>query len=445
MGRGNGSFLKWVRLFRLPLIVACCAAVILFVAFPLMFGSGDMPSSVHTDAQAAYSPEPTATFIPDPTPDHVDIPTPTPTITPAPTTTPDTTPEASPEKLFALGDVDDEIINIQTRLMELFYMASDEPGNVYNASVENAIKLFQRTHYLTQTGVVDSDLLALLYSGSAKEYVVEFGNVGDDVTLIQERLTALGYYSHKHNGYFGVATRRALADFQSTNGLVADGAADINTREKLFSADVLLVGGATPSPSPSPTPTPRPTPTPTPRPTPTPTPSPVPSPTPIGNTPPPATHTPVPTPTPTPSAATPVPTESDQPVVPPGDDVEAFISVLMAQLGKPYVLGGNGPSTFDCSGLVYYALNQCGVNIGRLSAAGYASYNGWTRVSSASDLQRGDLIFYYNNAHTHITHVAVYLGSGMYIHASSSQGVVCITDFGAWSYSHFAWGRRVFD
>ena len=118
--------------------------------------------------------------------------------------------------------------------------------------------------------------------------------------------------------------------------------------------------------------------------------------------------------------------------------------MLNAQLGKPYVLGGNGPSNFDCSGLVYYSLRQVGINIGRLSAAGYAIYEGWERVDELSDLQRGDLIFFYNDAHTYISHVGVYLGGNTYIHASSSQGMVVISYFGNWTSTHFAWGRRVF-
>jgi cell wall-associated NlpC family hydrolase len=109
------------------------------------------------------------------------------------------------------------------------------------------------------------------------------------------------------------------------------------------------------------------------------------------------------------------------------------------------VLGGNGPDNFDCSGLVYYCLRQLGINIGRLNANGYAHYEGWTRVEDYNDLQRGDLIFYYNDSHSYISHVGVYLGNGLYIHASSSHGQIEIADFGNWSRSHWAWGRRVFD
>ena len=119
--------------------------------------------------------------------------------------------------------------------------------------------------------------------------------------------------------------------------------------------------------------------------------------------------------------------------------------MLEAQLGKPYVLGGNGPDTFDCSGLVYYCLRQVGVNVSRLNANGYSNYSAWTLVPEISDLQRGDLMFFYNDSHTYVTHVAVYLGGNKYIHASSSQGMIVYSNMGSWTTNHWARGRRVWD
>ncbi len=119
--------------------------------------------------------------------------------------------------------------------------------------------------------------------------------------------------------------------------------------------------------------------------------------------------------------------------------------MLQAQLGKPYVLGGNGPDCFDCSGLVYYGLKRMGISIGRMNASGFANYEGWERVEGESNLRRGDLMFFYNDSHTYISHVAVYLGGNRYIHASSSQGQIVISTVGTWTHTHFAWGRRVFD
>ena len=119
--------------------------------------------------------------------------------------------------------------------------------------------------------------------------------------------------------------------------------------------------------------------------------------------------------------------------------------MLNAQLGKPYVYGTSGPDSFDCSGLVYYCLKNAGVDIGRLNAAGYAAYEQWDRIGSISDLEPGDLMFFYNDAHTRISHVGVYIGNNQLLHASSSAGSVVVSNIGNWHRSHFAWGRRVFD
>lgn len=95
-------------------------------------------------------------------------------------------------------------------------------------------------------------------------------------------------------------------------------------------------------------------------------------------------------------------------------------SVLTAQLGKPYVWGATGPDSFDCSGLVYYCLNQSGTKVSRMTAQGY--YNACTKIN-ASDRQPGDLIFWATNGSVY--HVAVYVGDGMQIGAETeSTGVI---------------------
>ncbi|TOK89615.1 hypothetical protein CGI09_29555, partial [Vibrio parahaemolyticus] len=63
---------------------------------------------------------------------------------------------------------------------------------------------------------------------------------------------------------------------------------------------------------------------------------------------------------------TPAPTPAPAPVTPSRQaKIQAVISIAEQQIGKPYVWGGKGPNSFDCSGLMYYAfLNGAGVNIG---------------------------------------------------------------------------------
>jgi cell wall-associated NlpC family hydrolase len=79
------------------------------------------------------------------------------------------------------------------------------------------------------------------------------------------------------------------------------------------------------------------------------------------------------------------------------------------QLGKPYRFGATGPGSYDCSGLTLGAWKAAGVSINRTSQAQFR--NG--RAISESDLQAGDLVFYYSG----ISHVALYVGNGTIIHA----------------------------
>ncbi len=95
------------------------------------------------------------------------------------------------------------------------------------------------------------------------------------------------------------------------------------------------------------------------------------------------------------------------------------VSLASAQLGKAYVWGGNGPSAFDCSGLVNYVYSQVGISLGRTT---YVQVNHGTTVSM-NNLQPGDLLFWGSASAPY--HVGIYVGNGQYIHAATpSQGVI---------------------
>ncbi|UXY27087.1 C40 family peptidase [Streptomyces sp. HUAS TT20] len=94
----------------------------------------------------------------------------------------------------------------------------------------------------------------------------------------------------------------------------------------------------------------------------------------------------------------------------------AAFSAAQAQIGKPYVYGATGPSSFDCSGLTSYAYAQAGVSIPRTSQA-QAGIG--TRLSM-SQLQVGDLVFFYGDLH----HVGLYAGNGQVLHAPHTGAVV---------------------
>lgn len=115
-------------------------------------------------------------------------------------------------------------------------------------------------------------------------------------------------------------------------------------------------------------------------------------------------------------------------------DFEKLNSVLNSQVGKPYVSGTEGPYSFDCSGLVYYAFNQSGLkSLNRTTAQGY--YDMCTKIS-AENRQPGDLIFWANGGKVY--HVGIYVGDGMMINAENEN--VGVRKTKVWS-NVYSYGR----
>lgn len=117
----------------------------------------------------------------------------------------------------------------------------------------------------------------------------------------------------------------------------------------------------------------------------------------------------------------------------------AFVANALAQLGKPYVYGTQGPDTFDCSGFVWYALKLTGYNVMRTSSADYfANYTQWKTVGDNETMLPGDLIFWRNSS-GRIYHIGIYIGDGRYVDAGS-KGITTA----ALKRSELAGVRRVF-
>ncbi|MFD1484399.1 C40 family peptidase [Lacticaseibacillus baoqingensis] len=114
----------------------------------------------------------------------------------------------------------------------------------------------------------------------------------------------------------------------------------------------------------------------------------------------------------------------------------AVIALAKAQLGKPYVWGGKGPSSFDCSGLMYYVfLNAAGKNIGGYTVA---QESAGTRISLSS-LRAGDLVFWGSAGATY--HVGLYIGNNQFIDAPQPGQTVRISTIN--SYFMPSFGLRV--
>ncbi len=187
------------------------------------------------------------------------------------------------------------------------------------------------------------------------------GTRGSDVTRLQQTLKSAGFNPGGVDGVFGPKTRAAVLAFQRARGITVDGKVGPQTSQQLFgSRDSKYWDGRSDF-----------------------TPSPVPG---TGGT--------------------------------PGVSAKAqrFINAAVAQSGKPYVFGAEGPNAFDCSGLIHYALKQAGVADSRITAAGYQARFASSRVPR-SELKPGDLLFiWYPNSRGipsgKASHIEIYLGNG---------------------------------
>jgi cell wall-associated NlpC family hydrolase len=112
----------------------------------------------------------------------------------------------------------------------------------------------------------------------------------------------------------------------------------------------------------------------------------------------------------------------------------AIVAYASNFIGTPYAWGGNGPSTFDCSGFTSYVFRHFGVSLPRTASG----QQGTGASVAKADLQPGDLVFFGSPAH----HVGIYVGNGCYIHAPRTGDVVKISSLG--SRSDYSGARRVY-
>jgi cell wall-associated NlpC family hydrolase len=95
--------------------------------------------------------------------------------------------------------------------------------------------------------------------------------------------------------------------------------------------------------------------------------------------------------------------------------LNAMLKAAMSRRGLPYVWGGDGPTTFDCSGLVQWSFRQAGIVMPRVAADQALS----GPSVPVSQLRPGDLLFYHTDPTDpgYISHVAIYIGNGWMLQA----------------------------
>ena len=268
------------------------------------------------------------------------------------------------------------MLKYQKRLFKLGYLTT-EPDGTFGKDTASAVKLFQQLNGLIADGHIGPQTRKLLMSSDAQANALTIGMSGDTVKNVQKMLKKLGYLSSA-DGYFGSGTEAAVRSFQKQNGLSADGKVGRATMTKLVS------GNAKAAPSDKP-------------------------------------------------AATPGGSSgsgsgsgssggSSGGNYSSGASADRLIEIALSKLGSRYKTGAKGPSSFDCSGFVYWCLNQAGVRQGYMTSKSWRSVSKYQKISSIDNIQKGDIIVFRMSSSK--GHVGIAMSGSEMVDASSGEGCV---------------------
>lgn len=314
-----------------------------------------------------------------------------------------------------------DMLACQKRLKDLGYLTTTPDGKD-GADTKAAVKRFQEINGIIVDGNLGPDTTKLLLSDAAQPNALVLGLNGDDIARVQARLIALGYMEGNATGYFGSATQTAVQAFQKNNGLTEDGKVGRATMKALMSSDAKAAQDA-PAKTPAATKVPE-----------------------VTNTPkatkaPAATKTAKPTKAPAETKA-PQKTKAPEPAKDPektkepeatkapeapkpnitGANVQSLISVASSKLGSPYVRAAKGPDSFDCSGFVYWCLNQIGVRQSYMTSYAWRTTDRFKRIESMGEIKAGDIVVFKMGETT--GHVGIAINGSTMIDASTNLGKV---------------------
>jgi len=140
---------------------------------------------------------------------------------------------------------------------------------------------------------------------------------------------------------------------------------------------------------------------------------------------------------------TPLPANAVTQTSPTGDQI---VDIALSLQGKVQYAHAFDPSNliFDCSGFTWYVYKQAGIDLGTIDDDKQALLGQYV---PKSELQKGDLVFFWNSSSTSKTdvgHAGIYIGDGKYIHnANSTYDVIVSNLYGAYATEHYITARRI--
>lgn len=274
--------------------------------------------------------------------------------------------EAIPHSL-SYGETGEQVLAYQKRLFNLGYLTT-EPDGTFGRDTVAAVKLFQELNGLIADGHIGPMTRETLMSSDAQANALTIGMSGETIKSVQKKLKSLGYLSSA-DGYFGSGTEAAVRAFQKNNGLSVDGKVGRKTMAKLLAGDAVKASPGQPAAT-------------------------------SGGG----------------SSSTPSPDNNG------GATADRFVEIALSKLGRPYRTGAKGPDSFDCSGFVYWCLNQAGVRQSYMTSKTWRSVTKYRRIDDIDDCKKGDVLVFRMSSSK--GHVGIVINGTEMVDASSGNGEV---------------------
>lgn len=303
--------------------------------------------------------------------------------------------------MLAYGEKSDVVLACQEQLRKLGYMTS-EPDGAFGTDTIMAVKHFQARNDLVVDGFLGPSTRIALDSPTAVAMGLTLGEQGETVQKVQTLLSKYGYLSaYNVTSYYGEVTEKAVKEFQKQNGLIADGLVGAQTMNTLTGDNVKKAPSKPKQTQES-----------------------------KGNKKGSTTGKGG-------SGSSGGSGSGGGAVIHDGSGVGTLLAVARSKIGSPYVWGAKGSNAFDCSGFVYWCLNNAGVRQSYMTSSGWRNAGRYQKVSNYGSLQAGDIIVVKG-------HVGIVAGGGQVIDASSSHGRVVQRGLSSWWANNFICGWRIF-
>ncbi len=303
---------------------------------------------------------------------------------------------------LAYGEKSEVVLAAQERLRSLGYLMT-EPDGAFGDDTAAALRQFQSRNDLIVDGYLGPSTRDVLNGSEAVPNGMRLGDQGDQVKKVQSLLSKYGYLNSANaTGYYGEITEKAVKNFQKQNKLTQDGSVGVQTLAKLTGDNVKRAPAGSTSSSSGSSGSSRPS---------------------SGSS--------------GGSSSGSSQGSSGGGTIKNSGGVASLIAVAQSKVGCPYVWGAKGPNSFDCSGFVYWCLNQVGVKQSYLTSSGWRNVGRYTKITSFSNIQAGDIVVVRG-------HVGIAAGGGTVIDASSSNGRVVHRGLSSWWANNFICAWRIF-